>query len=229
MREELANLVHPLLREALTLHEQWQAGTGPSFEAGRTDLRRQFEAIFRAEKPGPITNEPHPTSTPVDLLADPLPAVSTRYLGAGYPLASWLDELFTLHSIRAAEWNERKFEIEFYGSNDRAWRVWQQARMAADLPKTDDLEVFFICMGLGFRGEWAEDPTALQAWTSSTRDRLLKDLRREWIAPPALDPPRGATPRRAAYGLRRMAVVGTVFSLLAIPAAAVMIARHFFP
>ena len=38
----------------------------------------------------------------------------------------------SLNSPVAGQWNERKFEVEFYETNDRAWRFWVQARMAAE-------------------------------------------------------------------------------------------------
>ena len=56
-------------------------------------------------------------------------------LGAGIGVLSarrrgWLDELFILYSSWESAWNERKLEGSLYGSNDRAWRFWEQARIA---------------------------------------------------------------------------------------------------
>jgi type VI secretion system protein ImpK len=221
MREQLLSLVTPVLRTGLALRDDWSRGAGPPFDAGRELLAQAFRELFAAFPP--------PTVSPagdVDLLGASEAAPAERYLGVGYALASWADELFTLNSPVATRWNERKFEIEFFATNDRAWRFWQQARLAADRPGDDDLEVFYLCAALGFRGEWAEEPGKLRAWLGATRDRLVKGLRQEWVGPPALDPPASVPPRYGKERVRRMAVVAGLAVLLCIPAAAVLIARQ---
>jgi len=86
--------------------------------------------------------------------------------------------------------------------------------------------VFFLCAVLGFRGEWAEDPTQLRAWLGTTRERLVKSLRKEWAGPPALDPPARVPPRYGKARLRRMALIAAVTVMLVIPVAVFLVARQ---
>jgi type VI protein secretion system component VasF len=137
-----------------------------------------------------------------------------------------VDELFTLNSPVAGRWNELKFEVEFYDTNDRAWRFWVQARMAAERATDDDLEVFYLCAVLGFRGEWVEDLPQLRAWLGSTRERLVKSLRKEWVGPQALEPPASVPPRYGKWKLARMAVVAGLAVLLCVPLGALLVARQ---
>lgn len=222
MRDDLANLVNPILRTALDLRDGWAAGTGPSLDAGRERLRDRFAQLFRAHPARPAAN---PSAAPVDLLAQPVAAPEESYLGVGYPLACWVDELFTLRSPVADRWTDRKLEAEYYGTNDRAWRFWVQADLAAARPDADHLEVFFLCAALGFRGEKLDDPAGYSAWAAATRDRLLPDRAADWVGPPALDPPAHVPPRYGFKRLRRMGIAAGVFALVAVPVAAWLVTR----
>jgi hypothetical protein len=225
MRDQLLNLVNPVLRTGLRLREEWSRGLGPPFDAGREMLVMAFRDLFATFPPPALTPS---TASASDLLngADPLAPLEGRYLGMGYALASWVDELFTLNSPVAARWNERKFEVEFFSTNDRAWRFWEQARLAGDRPDDDELEVFYLCAILGFRGEWVEDSTRLRAWLGATRERLVKGLRQEWAGPPALDAPARVPPRYGKARVRRMAICAGLAGLLCIPAAVLLIVRQ---
>jgi len=227
MRDQLLNLVNPVFRTGLRLRDDWSRGTGLPFDAGRELLLQAFRDLF-ATFPPPTASTRSEDSARADLLgrSETLSPTESRYLGVGYALASWVDELFTLNSPVGSRWNERKFEVEFFSTNDRAWRFWEQARLAADRPGDDDLEVFYLCAALGFRGEWVDDPTRLRAWLGATRERLVKGLRQEWAGPPALDPPARVPPRYGKARLRRMALVAGLVGLLCIPGALLLIARQ---
>jgi type VI secretion system protein ImpK len=226
MRDELLNLVNPIFRTGLRLRDEWSRGVGPPFDAGRELLLQAFRDLFatfpvpttslRSDSGGAGALTGTATSSPGD----------SRYLGVGYALASWVDELFTLNSPVGPRWNERKFEVEYFTTNDRAWRFWEQARLAADRPSDDDLEVFYLCTALGFRGEWIEESNRLRAWLGATRERLVKGLRQEWVGPPALDPPARVPPRYGKARLRRMAIVAGLLCLVCIPGTVLLIARH---
>lgn len=224
MRDSLLSLVNPIVRTALKLRDEWASGTGPPFDAGRELLIGRFRELF-AVVPLPGA-KPGVSSFDIDLSAAAFSTPESRYLGVGYALVSWVDELFTLNSPVAAQWNERKFEVEFYETNDRAWRFWVQARMAAERATDDDLEVFYLCAILGFRGEWAEDQTQLRAWLGSTRERLVKALRTEWVGPQALEPPASVPPRYGKSRLARMAVFAGLTVLVCIPFGALLVARQ---
>src|SRR5947208_223861 len=61
------------------------------------------------------------------------------FLGIRYALVCWLDEIFLVDSFWDTRWNENKLELALYGSNDRAWRFWEQTRLAEARPGTDAL------------------------------------------------------------------------------------------
>jgi type VI secretion system protein ImpK len=211
MRPQLANLIHPFFRNALQLHKQWIEGAEPNFELGRSVLQSEFEELLRRfpQRVSPTRSNPNQI-----------------FLGIAYPLACWVDELFTLDSRWAREWNERKFESEYYGSNDRAWRFWEQARLAAESTPSDELEIFFLCVAQGFRGEWVDNPDLLNTWTAATWDRLKVELSQKWVGPTQLATLGPALPRTAESGLMRMMVIATGVTIIAIPLIAVLISRH---
>lgn len=224
MRESLLNLVNPIIRTALSLRDDWARGAGPPFDAGREMLLQGFRDLFVTYPPAVSAGRHAADDT--DLLGGSEAGPAETFLGVGYPLACWADELFTLNSPVGGPWNERKFEVELYASNDRAWRFWVQAKLAADRPADDDLEVFYLCAALGFRGEWADDPGRYRAWVGSTRERLVKGLRKDWVGPPALEFPTRVPERHGKTRLRRMAVVAGGAALVAVPAAVLLIARQ---
>lgn len=224
MRDALLSVVNPIVRTALKLRDEWASGTGPPFDAGREVLIARFRELLMVVAPPSAKHGE--SSYEIDLSAAAFSAPESRYLGVGYALASWVDELFTLNSPVAGKWNERKFEVEFYETNDRAWRFWVQARMAAERATDDDLEVFYLCAVLGFRGEWIEDQTQLRAWLGSTRERLVKALRTEWVGPQPLEPPAHVPPRYGKSRLARMAVFAGLAVLVCVPFGALLVARQ---
>ena len=64
--------------------------------------------------------------------AEPAGVSGDRYLGVGYPLACWFDEIFILDpaSPWKEEWREHTLEAGLYDSRDRAYKFWQQAEQA---------------------------------------------------------------------------------------------------
>src|SRR6185312_5642130 len=102
------------------------------------------------------------------------------FLGIRYALVCWLDELFTSDRIWQAAWNERKLEVELYGSNDRAWKFWQQAALAQARPAADALEAAYLCVTLGFRGKLRDQADRLEPWIAAARLRLGKVDELSW-------------------------------------------------
>src|SRR5579872_1792562 len=46
MRDQLLNLVNPVIRTGLRLRDDWSRGAGPSFDAGRELLVQTFRDLF---------------------------------------------------------------------------------------------------------------------------------------------------------------------------------------
>src|SRR5689334_23242194 len=103
MREEIANVVHPVLARGLRLRERLLRGENPSFEAEQSalvgllrgdDEARRWPDYGGEDAPRPGTASEQSTGGP--------------FLGARYALACWLDELFVLDSPWSERWNEHK-------------------------------------------------------------------------------------------------------------------------
>ena len=116
----------------------------------------------------------------------------TRFLGVRYGLTCWLDELFILYSPWERLWNERKLEASLYGTNDRAWRFWEQARLAESRAGSSALEVFYLCVILGFP-QPAVPPAAPITFTRSSPRSLLRPSTAT-LAPAAARPSASAPP-----------------------------------
>jgi type VI secretion system protein ImpK len=72
---------------------------------------------------------------------------------AKYAIVSWIDEVMIDAPWEGSRWwNENKLETEIYNTNDREWKFYAQAKEAFKLQKRDALEVYYVCMVLGFRG-----------------------------------------------------------------------------
>ena len=157
---------------------------------------------------------------------DETTATERPFLGMRYALACWLDEVFVLHSPWSQEWNERKLEVALYGSNDRSWRFWQQAKLAEHRPSADALEVFFLCAMLGFRGEFREYPDKLRAWVSANQQRLTERGNVEWPHPQELEPSIHVPPLRGREGFRRMVLLCGAAILVLIPVVAFLVVQQ---
>ena len=222
MRQDLANLVHPVLEYGLALRDRLRRGEEPSLDAeqgallgllqGEREARRMPE--FGGDDPDAIARRSESGA------ADAAP-----FLGARYALACWLDELFVLDSSWGALWNEHKLESRLYGGNDRAWRFWDQARAAAQR-SPDALEVYFLCVMLGFTGEFDADPTALAAWVGATRYQLQRTTAGGWRGVPGLEMPTRVAPLAGRGTLRRMLLVASAVLLAVVPAVAWVLARR---
>jgi type VI protein secretion system component VasF len=141
-----------------------------------------------------------------------------------YLLACWLDEFFIGYTPWAERWKERKLETALYGSNERAWKLWEQARQAERRSESDPQEVFYLSVMLGFRGDMEREPAALQAWAEAARARHGR--LRPWAAPPEQEPPTDVPPLRWRSRLRRTVLVGGLLLLVLIPLVTFFIARQ---
>ena len=126
---------------------------------------------------------------------------------AKYGLVSWIDEVLIDAPWQGSKWwNENKLETELYNTNDRQWKFYAEAKEATKLPRRDALEVFYVCVVLGFRGLYRDPgaaahnaealdlPPDLEAWAKQTATSIRLGQGR----PPISDssqPLDGAPPR----------------------------------
>jgi len=78
---------------------------------------------------------------------------------AKYALVAWIDEMLIDAPWDGARWwNENPLEFEIFRTAEAFSEFYRQANEALQLPRKDALEVFYICVVLGFRGMY-KDPS----------------------------------------------------------------------
>jgi type VI secretion system protein ImpK len=204
MHEETANPVYDVIARALDVKERLERGDAPVFSAEQATLKQLLADESRS---GRYT----------DPTADP---------DIRYALTCWVDELLILNSAWGKQWNEHKLEVELFGTNDRAWKFWEKARRALTRLDGDVLEVYYLCVMLGFRGELLDDPAGLQAWTAAARSQVERNQVQAWVPPPELDPPSHVPPLHARERFGRMVLRGGVALLILIPCAIFFLAQQ---
>lgn len=221
MQEEIANLVFPVINRGLHLKERLDKGDTPDLDAEQSILKGLLLTEAEARRWLDYSGDSAARIEADDALARDLETRGGEgFLGIRYALACWLDEFFILYSPWESKWNERKLEGELYGTNDRAWKFWQQAELALARPRSDALEVFYLCVLLGFRGELREQYNHLQTWVSSTKTRVAKIQSQEWKYPLEYEPPTFVPPHYGREQLQKMVLTGGVVLLFLIPIVA---------
>lgn len=206
MNEETASYAYPILEQGLRVRHGLARGRSLLFEREHARLKELIQnPTVSASVAGPVAGS--------RVTAD-------DFLGIRYGLACWVDELFITGTPWRDQWNERKLEVELFGTNDRAWKFWDQARLAEQMPGDDALEVFFLCVQLGFRGTMLETLPALKTWLTSVRDRLRELPIEESPYELEPDPPFAAAPRHATDSFERMLVIAGAVALVLVPCAA---------
>jgi type VI secretion system protein ImpK len=163
MTPQFSNLVDPVIKYALDLKDRLERGEVADIETEQRALlsRLTSEAEGRRQ---------------TDYAGD-----GQHYLGVRYALACWLDELFIVHSPWSDSWNDRKLEVVLYGTNDRAWKFWDQVDMVLGRPTgtkllhppgLDAVEAFFLCVTLGFRGKHMGTPAKVREYVDEMRTKI---------------------------------------------------------
>jgi type VI secretion system protein ImpK len=144
------------------------------------------------------------------------------FLGARYALACWIDELFIVYSSWADKWKPLILEQALFGSRERATRFWEQvdimlrrpnAPRASSPPGTDAVETFFLCIVLGFRGTYREDPQKIREYVEEMRPQVTKTT--AWPSPRDLGVKTNIEPLLGRETLRRVvAIYGSLFLLV---------------
>lgn len=207
MNKAFANVVHPVIGHALELKDRLDRGETAEIE---TEQRKLLD-MLRADGE---------TRRLTDFGGD-----GGVFLGARYALACWLDELFVVHSPWSSVWNERKLEVSLFGSLDRATRFWDQADLVLKRPNTprpvvaigpDAAETYFLCIALGFRGKFLENPAKVREYVEEMRPQLGRTS--AWESPRDLGFTTNVEPLTGKRTLRRVILIygGVSLALLLI-------------
>jgi type VI secretion system protein ImpK len=232
MQDEIANLVHPVLMYGVDLKDRLEKGEDPNLESEQAQLKGLLLSESEARRHRDFGGEGdvgHSMASMASMVGATRGGDGGRraggdsFLGIRYALACWLDELFILGSSWESAWNERKMEVTLYGTNDRAWKMWDQAKRAESRSGTDALETFFLTVMMGFRGDLRDSVDKLRTWTNNTLARIAKGLGQEWPTPAELDPPINVPPLRGREQLQQVILIGGGVLLLLIAVVAFVV------
>ncbi|MBX7104887.1 MAG: DotU family type IV/VI secretion system protein, partial [Gemmataceae bacterium] len=146
MNSALAKQFHEIVGYGLDLKERLEQGARPPLDYELERLRGLLLGGSELKNDQEYSGEPGNAN---DMRMTMGRGSDNRFLGARYALTCWLDEIFIADSPYADDWNERKLEVAIYGgSSDRAWKFWEQARLAEKRAGTDALEIFYWCVML---------------------------------------------------------------------------------
>jgi type VI secretion system protein ImpK len=201
MREEIADLFYPIVAYAVQTLQAAQRGERVDLGAVQSELRGRLKTLNEAQRWPDFGGD------------------GDRFLGIRYGLACWLDEIFIRDSPWHDQWNERKLEESLYGSNERAWKFWFQAKLAQARPGSDALEAYHLLVMLGFRGEGPEKPDTIDGWCNAAEQQLARVHNQAWSGPQELQPDMVVTPRRGRDRLRTVAILLVGAAALLIPFA----------
>lgn len=80
---------------------------------------------------------------------------------SSYALVAWVDEMLVEASWAHREWwSNNVMERELFNTRECAERFFVNATEASSLPQRDTLEVYYVCVVLGFRGIYSEPSIA---------------------------------------------------------------------
>lgn len=146
---------------------------------------------------------------------------------AKYALASWIDSMLTGAPWAGnAAWEERPLEIHYFRTRDHYTNYYQFAAKATGFQNKDALEVYYLCVVMGYRGMYGDNqglhfaanwglPTSMEEWARQTARSIQLGQGR----PPVHERPQlgnGAPPLNGRGSLFGMAVFGVVFFGLAL-------------
>jgi type VI secretion system protein ImpK len=179
MNPNFASLVDPIFLKVLALVESVRKNKGTTYRVERQLLERAFR-----ESEAKSSDE-------------------QAWSLAKYALACWIDDLLIATEWSGQEWWEgNSLEFAFFNTKERATNFFIKAKESSQLPRRDALEVYYLCVVLGFRGLYSLEeatviadhlslPITLSEWVKETAGSLqLRQGRPSFQETP--QPPRGA-------------------------------------
>ncbi|HEY5312823.1 MAG TPA: DotU family type IV/VI secretion system protein [Pirellulales bacterium] len=165
-----------------------------------------LDRISRGEKPSPQEERMR-----INALIDQAGALlggSPEWELAKYALASWIDEVLLETPWDGVDWwNNNVLEVALFNTRLCNEMFYRRAQEAASLPRRDALEVYYVCVVLGFRGLYREEtlaqmltqalnlPPDLETWAKQTALAIRLGQGRPALPAPSREL-RGATPLR---------------------------------
>ena len=206
MKDEIAKSVHPLLVAGLDLKDRVSRNPGLDLVQEQAVLKGILGRV--ADPPGEK-------------------AVADGYLGVRYPLACWLDELMISQSPWSSKWTDNKLETALFGTTDRAWMFWEQAEKAKGRQGSTSLEIFLLCIVLGFQGKLRGQQAELEATVRSMRTQIANMQQTDTPQVPPRGVPTTSVPwLTGRKGLEQVLLLASLELLLVIPILVFLIVRY---
>ncbi|HEY3395353.1 MAG TPA: DotU family type IV/VI secretion system protein [Lacipirellulaceae bacterium] len=159
----------------------------------------------------------------------------TEWELAKYALVSWIDEMLVETAWEGRDWwGNNVLEIELFNSRECNEKFFVKARQASTITGRDALEVFYVCVILGFRGLYQDPisgaavaqtlnmPTELNEWARQTALSIRLGQGRDALAAPGHEIT-GAPPLRS-----RAAVVWPWLAVTLLASTAFLILYHTY-
>lgn len=217
MTQDVDALVRRVLRHGIMLKERLRQGETFDLRSEQAVLKRMLLTEEQAQQLPDYSSDTASVAQRDQGFGSPTADHGGQFLGIRYALVCWLDEMFLIDSPWDTQWNESKLEQALYGSNDRAWKFWEQAKIAEKRPGRSALRAFFFCVMLGFRGDFRDDMAYLGAWTDASRRRLADENPADWPMPPDREVHTSVPPLYGRDALRRMVLTCGTLLLILIP------------
>jgi type VI secretion system protein ImpK len=154
MTDQFAGIVSPVFQHLIELQSLLEQGENPALEPQREQM---IELLAEADQKARGSSQ-----------------IAHDYELARHALVYWIDEVLINSPWRyAMEWRQRILEWDLYQERLRADRFYEKAQEAEALASTDPLEVFYLCVALGFRGRHADNPAELRRWAERVYNRIV--------------------------------------------------------
>lgn len=212
MTPTFAKAVDPIFLHVLTLLDQISHGESP-------DPKEQKNVVnnLLTEAQGQLSQRPE------------------DWRLAKYALVAWVDEVLIEAPWGGREWwYNNVLEVDHFESRMANTEFFVRGKEAARLTRRDALEVYYLCVVLGFRGFYRtagadvaheadrlEVPHDVESWAQRTARAIQLGQGRPSIGGVAR-PIEGAPPLDGKYVLLGTALLGVIFAAITATAGAVM-------
>ncbi len=207
MRNEIADFVYPIIERIMSVKQRLDNQEVLSIDEEQLILTRLLTQETKTVQTQNVMNE-----------KDYRPSFDELR----YAMVCLIDEFFINSTCWSHDWNERKLESRRYSTNDRAWKFWKCANHALSVGDADTVEVYLVCVILGFRGQMVDDRQGLNDWFQRT-ERFVEARRCRLYPEPASGEPRTFVP--PLYGRQSLEAavlrlgilsIGTLFMIMFI-------------
>ncbi len=152
MNDNFVGLIAPVFRYVIAIQDRLELRESPTLSEVRANL---VELLNEAQQ-GAVAK-----------------ALEADFELARYALVYWIDEILINSTwTHASDWRDHILEWDFFRERLGGEQFYEKAKEASARSSTDPLEVFLICVALGFRGALADEAEVLRTWAENAHRRI---------------------------------------------------------